>query len=166
MNSHDAELEQMLAKPEFMAQPIFSKERYLAECAHGLMGFYLRALNQPPEVFQEVRQAHIDACCQCLQVRPLFNGKKLAVVGWTFDLDAQQSTREAFKERARFPLVGMMHNQPRGIMEQVMVRRVLRIQVEPETSSPNAPPGTQIVRIKDLGWFAAGLVGPMKAPGV
>jgi hypothetical protein len=37
---------------------------------------------------------------------------------------------------------------------------VVRIQVEPDEFTPLSPPGTQIVRLKDLGWYVAELVFP------
>src|SRR3974390_308546 len=38
MNSSDKELEQMLAKPELLVEPVFSKDQYLVQVAHGLLG--------------------------------------------------------------------------------------------------------------------------------
>jgi hypothetical protein len=89
-------------------------------------------------------------------------------VAWTYDLDVEgppgQSGRELFCARAKLPIINIVNTNSSELKEQVLGRRVLRIQVEPDDNTPKSPPGAQIVRLKNLGWYAAGLVPPVRKP--
>jgi hypothetical protein len=168
MTPPEPKLEEMLANPEFLPAPLFSRDRYLAQVGHGMMAQFLRATDQPPEVFQQMQPAHADANSSCLKVIVVARGKKILVVGWTFDLDLRgpegQLGRDLWLERAKPPEGPVVNLSTDSFAEEVFARRVLRVQVEADPQVKQ-PPGAMIVPIKNLGWYVAGLVPPARKPG-
>jgi hypothetical protein len=166
MNNVDSEIEQMLAKPEFLADPVFSKDIYLSQVTYAMMGRFLRAANQPKELFDRVQQKHVDEVSACAMTGISANTSGIFIV-WAFDLDKQgpkgQFGRIQFIERAKRPGIGVLGTSSTEILEQVLMRGVLRIQ----TDSPEHPSSEskeyQICQLKNVGWYVAGLVPPSKS---
>jgi hypothetical protein len=158
MNPADPEMEKMLANPEFLAEPVFSRDLYLAQVANGLFGHLLRLAKVPPEAFKQVQQAHADSNSICMKLGTL--------VAWTYELEAKgpsgQSGSDLFIARAKLPQPGAASAPSPQIREHLIGRRVLRIQVE----SPKHPPTKeyQICDIKNIGWYGAALVLPNQRP--
>lgn len=155
MMSADAELEKMLAKPHFMAEPVFHREQYLMQVTCGRFGQFLRQIKQPAQVFQSLQQMHSDAYSFC--------AKAGLFIAWGIDLDAfmmEKSGRDMFIAKAKPPQFDIIPNTTGQIVEQVMDRDVLRIQAQPEANAPKPPPGAAFARIKNIGWYAAALIMP------
>jgi hypothetical protein len=165
-NTPDPELDRLLAQPEFLTEPVFSQQLYLAEVAHGLFGHFLRALKQGEDVFKTVQQAHADSNSNCLKAMAAIGDQKCIMVGWTFDLDSQgpqaQSGRGLFTTRSK-PSHSVVPTATE-IREHVLGRRVLRIQVA--SSDPNAklPGEYQVCQLKNIGWYGAALIMPTQRP--
>jgi hypothetical protein len=154
MNTTDPEMEKMLANPEF------SKDLYLAQVARGLFSNFLRVAKAPPEALKQVQRMHADSNSICLKLGLL--------IGWTYELEAKgpsgQSGLDLFTARAKPAQPGDPVTPSNQIREQVIGRRVVSVQVE----SPEHPPHSQyqIVQLKKIGWYGAGLVMPNLRPPV
>ena len=150
----DAELAQLLANPRFMAEPVFSREHYLLHVTSGIFGHFLRLTNHPPAAIKQTREMYRDEYCLCV--------KTGIFVAWGFDLDQVGQTdgngREAYIQKARPPKIPVTLSTQ--IQEQVLGRDVVRIQLEPDVTTPGSPPKAQIVQLKDIGWYVAALVLP------
>jgi len=147
----------MLANPRFMAEPVFSREHYLIHITCGMLGDFLRLARQPAPAFNQIREMYRDEHSICV--------KTGIFVAWGFDLGpadaAGANGRETFIQKARPPEIPVASSTQ--ILEQVLGRDVVRIQVEPDATAPQSPPGAKIVQQKDIGWYVAGLVLPTPA---
>ena len=85
-------------------------------------------------------------------------------VGWVYDLELKGPHNlnglELFSARSRVLSINGIGSDPNSFKEKVLGRKVLRIQVEPNASTPKAPLGTQFAQLRNLGWYVAALVPP------
>jgi hypothetical protein len=167
-NGMDPATAQMLAQPEFLTEPVFSKEHFLAQAAASLLGQYLVLTKNAPNASQQVQQAYADSNSNCLKVTlGADSGKPAVLVAWTYDLDARGPDgalgRDVWVERSNKPDKPVVNSTTNRLLEQVLWRRVVRIQVASDKKHPQ-PLGDgddyQICQLKNLGWYIAGLVPP------
>ena len=159
MNTPDPEMEKLLAKPEFLSDPVFSKDQYLTQVAHGMFGHFLRLAKVPPEAFKQVQQAYADSNSICLKFATL--------VAWTYELEAKgpdgKTGSDLFIARAKLPVAGAAAVPSGGIQECVIGRRVVRIQVESAAHPPTSKE-YQVCDVKNVGWYGAILILPNQIP--
>ena len=165
MDNANTEIEQMLAKPEYLATPVFSRDHYLSQVTYAMMGRFLRATNQPKEKFDQVKQKHVDAYSACAMTG--LSARSGIFVVWAFDLDKQgvngQSGLGQFRERAKRPETNAAGTSSTQIGEWVLVRGVLRIQTDSPASPLEMSQQYQLCQLKNVGWYVAGLVPPGQA---
>jgi hypothetical protein len=152
----DLEMAAMLAEPEFLAEPVFRKDSFLKLVADDLLGDFLRGINQSAEDAQ-VWEPHAVASRHSFMANVSIAGKKRVALVWTYDLDVDGGAGyDGYVARAQKPINEITIDTPSRCLEEVVInRRVVRIRVEAGGSAITSPPGSQIVKLKNIGWFAA-----------
>jgi hypothetical protein len=149
------ELEDMLAKPEFLADPVFPKDDYLRSFATGFFRSILTRSNQ---------EALIERI-QVLRPHPQKATLRAGHLGfWAIDLEVDWqgvSGREEFVSRVREPI----RRPPPGLaavaLEQhILAKGVVRIQIEAE---PPVAGEYQVCKLRTIGWYVAALMAPCTA---
>ena len=160
----DLELIRMMANPEFIKDPVFSKLQYLSQASRAFLEGFLYMARQASDTFAEIHQTHVDEKKICLETQMAVNGKVYPIAAWMYDLGGQEAPdmgqRISFLIQSKKPIIIVFNPSTDKTMEHVLLRRVLRIQIETDEMPFKGPPGSQFVRIRELGWYVAEIVPP------
>jgi hypothetical protein len=149
----DERWEQVLAKPQLLADPVFPTENYLQALASGIFPRILRQL-KAEALAGQVRVMKADSQMVMLIAQ---------MVGfWAIDFEVASSRgvmgRDEFLWRVKEPILRPPPEMRAFTAEQhIIVKGVVQIQVQ------NQPPSSkeyQICKLRTVGWYVARLVSP------
>jgi hypothetical protein len=150
-----AELAAMLARPEFLSEPVFRREDYLRAFATGFFRHFLRQSDE----LELIERIHV------LKPHAQIATLRAGHLGfWAIDLDVQWrgvSGKQEFVSRVREPI----RRPPPGLagvaLEQhVLAKGVVTIQIEDESQVVGE---YQVCKLRTIGWYVAALMVPRTA---